>query len=220
MVHKLGEEISPEIGVFICAVIGNAIRWLRHIGDVSIGQSVVIVGPGLQGISAAAVAKESGADPIIVVGLSRDKARLEMAHRFGADKTIVSEETDSIEAVREFTNGKMADVVMDVSGSPSGAQLALSLAGRGSKFVLPGLYKENVLLDLNAAVVNEVQLLGVFSHDFRAVRPAITMAKKKRFPFEDLISHCFPLEDAERALKLVAGEEGEMPLKVLLNPNQ
>jgi alcohol dehydrogenase len=220
MVHKIGDEISPEIGVLICAVMGNAIRWLRHIGGVSIGQSVVIVGPGLQGISAAAVAKESGANPIIVIGLSRDKARLEMVSRFGADKTIVSEETDPIEAVRQITNGKMADIAMDVSGSPSGAQLALSLAGRGSKLVLPGLYKENVLLDLNAAVVNEVQLLGVFSHDFRAVRPAIKMAKKKRFPFEDLISHCFPLEDAEKALKLVAGEDVEMPLKVLLDPNR
>ncbi len=220
MVHKIGEEISPEIGVLICAILGNSIRWLRHIGGVSIGQSVVIVGPGLQGISAAAVAKESGADPIMVIGRSRDRARLETVQRFGADKTIVSEETDPIEVVREITNGKMADIVMDVSGNPSGAQLALSLAGKGSKFVLPGLYKENVSLDLNAAVVNEVQLLGVFSHDFRAVRPAIKMVKKKRFPFEELISHCFPLENAETALKLVAGEEGKMPLKVLLDPNQ
>ncbi len=84
---------------------------------------------------------------------------------------------------------------------------------------MPGLYKENVLLNLNHAVVNEIQLLGVFSHDFRAVRPAIKMVKKKRFPFEDLISHCFPLEDAEKAIKLVGGEEDEVPLKVLIDPN-
>ena len=60
-----------KVSHVICAVLGNSIRWLRHIGGVSIGQTVVIVGPGLQGISAAAVAKESGADPIIVIGLSR-----------------------------------------------------------------------------------------------------------------------------------------------------
>ena len=220
MVHGIGEEVSPEIGVLICAVLGNSIRWLRHIGGVSIGQTVVIVGPGLQGISATAVAKESGADPIIVIGLSRDQKRLEMAQRFGADVIINSEKTDPVEAVRKITNGKMAGLVMDVSASPSGAQLALSLAGKGSKFIMPGLYKENVSLNLNYAVVNEIHILGVFSHDFRAVRPAIKMAKKKRFPFEDLISHCFPLEDAEKAIKLVGGEEDEVPLKVLIDPNR
>ena len=220
MAHNIGEDVSPEAGVLICAVLGNSIRWLRHIGGVSIGQTVVIVGPGLQGISATAVAKESGADPIIVIGLSRDQNRLETAKRFGADIIINSDKTDPVEAVRQITNGKMAELVMDVSASPTGAQLSLSLAGKGSKFVMPGLYKENVSLDLNFAVVNEIQILGVFSHDFRAVRPAIKMVKKKNFPFEELISHCFPLEEAENAIKLVGGETDEVPLKVLINPNR
>ena len=219
MIHKIGDDISPEVGVLICAVLGNGIRWLRQIGGVSIGQSVVIVGPGLQGISATAVAKESGASPIIVVGLSRDRSRLEMARRFGADETIIADHADPVEAVRQITQGKMADLVMDVTGSPAGAVLALSLAGKGARFVLPGLYKEKVLVDLNYAVVNEIQILGVYSHDFLAVRPAINMVRKGRFPFQDLISHTLPLADAEKAVLMVAGETGEeMPLKVLLDP--
>jgi alcohol dehydrogenase len=194
---------------------------LRQIGGVSIGQAVVIVGPGLQGIAATAVAKESGASPIIVVGLSRDRDRLQTARRFGADVTIDAETVDPIETVRRITEGKMADVVMDVTGNPAGASLALSLAGKGSTLVLPGLYKEKVSIDLNLAVVNEIQILGVFSHDFRAVRPAIKMVREKKFPFEDLISHTFPLEDAEKALARVGGKGGdEMPLKVLLDPNR
>ncbi len=52
MVHKIGDEISPEIGVLICAVLGNGIRWLNHIGGVSIGHTVAIVGPGQQGLAA------------------------------------------------------------------------------------------------------------------------------------------------------------------------
>jgi len=219
MVHKIGDDISPEIGILICAVLGNSIRWLRQIGGVSIGNTVVIVGPGLQGISAAAVAKESGANPIIVVGLSRDRARLEMAKRFGADITLTSDEEDPLEAVSEITDGKMADIVMDVSSSSSGAELAYSLAGKGAAFVMPGLYKEKVSLDLNRAVVNELRLFGVYSHDFKAVRPAIKMVRNSRLPFEELISHCFPLEEAEKAVHLVGGKGDEVPLKVLLDPN-
>jgi threonine dehydrogenase-like Zn-dependent dehydrogenase len=81
------------------------------------------------------------------------------------------------------------------------------------------LYKEKVSLDLNRAVVNELKLLGVYSHDFRAVRPAIKMVRNSSLPFGDLISHCFPLEDAEKAVHLVAGQGEEVPLKVLLDPN-
>ena len=60
MVHKIGEDLSPEEGVLICAVVGNGVRWLRHIGGVTIGQPVAIVGPGQQGLAAVAVAKEAG----------------------------------------------------------------------------------------------------------------------------------------------------------------
>lgn len=220
MVHKIGEEISPEVGVLVCAVLGNGIRWLRQIGGVSVGDSVAIVGPGQQGLAGVAVAKESGANPIIVIGLSRDKSRLEMARRFGADFSINGDEEDPVETVAEITGGKMAEVVMDVSGNPAGAELALFLAGRRGTIVLPGIYKrKKASLDLDHAVVNEIKLVGVFSHDFRAVRPAIKMARQGKYPFGEMISHRFPLEEAERALHLVGGEvEGEMPLKVLLDP--
>ena len=220
MVHKIGEDISPEVGVLICAVIGNGIRWLRQIGGVSIGDTVVIVGPGLQGIAATAVAKEAGAGRVIVAGLARDKTRLETARRFGADRVIDIEETDPVEVVTKMTAGKMADVVMDVSGSPTGADLALSLAGKRATVVLPGIYKDSrVPINLNRAVVNEIKMLGVFSHDFRAVRTAIRLVRQKQYPFEDLISHRFKLEDAEQALRLVGGKiPCEMPLKVILIP--
>ena len=32
MVHRIGDDLTPEEGVLICAVLGNGVRWLRHIG--------------------------------------------------------------------------------------------------------------------------------------------------------------------------------------------
>jgi alcohol dehydrogenase len=221
MVHKIGEDISPEVGVLICAVLGNGVRWLRQIGGVSIGDAVVIVGPGPQGLAGVIVAKESGAAPIIVVGLSRDRTRLQTAKRFGADRTIDAEQEDPVGAVAELTGGKMANVVMDVTGNPAGAATALSLAGRRATVVLPGVYKgKPASLDLDRAVFHEIKLVGVFSHDFRAVQPAIKIARAGRYPLQDLITHRLPLEAAEYALRLVAGHEHEMPLKVVLDPKR
>ncbi len=219
MVHKLGEEVSPEVGVLICAVLGNAIRWLRHKGGVSIGDSVVIIGPGQQGLAGVVVAREAGAEPVVVVGLERDAPRLAMARELGAHLTVNLERQDPVQEVAEVTDGKMAKVVMDVSGSPGGACLAIALAGKKATVVLPGIYKKEVSLALDQVVFKELRLLGVFSHDFQAVGPAVKMARQGKYPLHRLVSHRFPLEEAERALRLVAGQEpGEMPLKVVLDP--
>lgn len=219
-VHYIGDEVSPELGVLICAVIGNGIRWLRHVGGVSIGDAVAILGPGQQGLAGVAVAKESGANPIFAIGLRKDKERLKMAKRFGADEVIMADEQDSLAIIHEATGGRMADVVMDVTGHYSGAELALPLTGRKGTLVLPGLYKhQKASLDLDVAVTREIRVQGVFSHDSPAVRAAIKMARSGRYPFEDLITNRLPLSQAEQAVKMVAGEIGEqMPLKVVLDP--
>ncbi len=222
MVHKIGEDISPEVGVLICAVMGNGVRWLRQIGGVSIGQAVAIVGPGPQGLAAVAVAKEAGAGPIMVVGLARDASRLELAARFGADLVINAEAQDPVPAVSQATGGAMASLVMDVTGSAGGARAALSLAGLGATIILPGLYgaQTEVPLALDQVVFKELRLQGVFSHDFDAVEPAIKMAASGDYPLDELITHRLPLEQAEYALQLVAGEvPGEDVMKVVLDPS-
>lgn len=222
MVHKVGEEISPEVGVLICAVLGNAVRWLRQVGGLSLGQSVAIVGPGQQGLAAVVVAREAGAGLVMVVGREADTARLELARRLGADLTVDADHEDPVEALRQATGGEMAELVMDVTGHPDGARTALALAGLGATVVLPGIYgaDKEVPLALDKVVFNEIRLLGVFSHDFRAVEPAIKIAASGRYPLADMISHRLPLEEARRALALVGGElPDERPLKVVLDPS-
>ncbi len=221
LVHKVGDGVSPELGVLVGAVFGNAVRWMSRIGNASLGRSVAIVGPGPIGLAAVAVAKECGAEPIIVMGLERDKSRLEMARRFGADVTVNVDREDAQEAVRQATRERMADLIMDVSGHPSGAALALSVAGIGATLVVPGLYgaSNSVGLLLDTVVVKELKLLGAYSQDFESVEAAIGLVKRGKYPLGEMISHRFPLEEAERALRLVEGaSEGEVPLKVVLNP--
>ena len=221
MVHRIGEDLSPEEGVLIGAVLGNAVRWLTRIGQCRMGQAVAVVGPGQQGMAATVVAKESGAGPIMVVGLARDKGRLELCRKLGADILVCSDEVDPVVVLREATAGHMADLVMEVTGQASGAALALDLAGVGATVVLPGLYgiSTQVPLPLDKAVFRELRLLGAFSQDFASVEAAIELARRRRYPIQEMISHRFPLERAEEAVRLVGGEgPGQPPLKVLIDP--
>ncbi|MBN2034802.1 MAG: alcohol dehydrogenase catalytic domain-containing protein [Deltaproteobacteria bacterium] len=221
MVHRIGEDLSPELGVLTGAVLGNGVRWLSRMGGCCVGQTVAIVGPGQQGMAATIVAGDSGAEPIMVVGLRRDKKRLDLCREFGAHLAIYLED-DPVSVLNEATGGAMAELVMDVSGHPSGAALALDLAGVGATVVLPGLYgaATQVPLLLDKAIFKEMKLLGVFSQDFASVEAAIKLARRGNHPFAKMISHRFPLEKAEEAVRLVGGEfQGEPPLKVVIDPD-
>jgi len=221
MIHKVRKELRPEVGILICAVLGNGIRWLRTIGGISIGDTVVIQGPGQQGLAGVIVAKESGARKVIVTGMTKDRARFELAKTFGAGEIVNVEKTDPVEAVREFTGGKMADLVMDVTGNPDGARMAIDLVKKKGTVILPGLYgmDKEIPLILDKVVFKEVRVQGVYSHDFRSVIPAIHLAESGRYPLEKMVTHRFPLEEAEKAVRVAGGEvEGEDPIKVVIVP--
>ncbi|MGD0915916.1 MAG: alcohol dehydrogenase catalytic domain-containing protein [Thermodesulfobacteriota bacterium] len=221
MIHQVRRDLLPEIGVLICAVLGNAVKWLRMIGRVSQGNTVVIQGPGQQGLAGVIVAKEAGAGKIIVTGMTKDSARFELAKIFGADEIIDVEKTNPEEALKEITHGRMADLVMDVTGNPTGAMSAIDLVKKKGTIILPGLYgmDRKIPLVLDKIIYKEVRIQGVFSSDSRSVIPAIQLAESGRYPLEQMVSHRFPLKEAERAVKVAGGEiEGEDPIKVVIVP--
>jgi alcohol dehydrogenase len=221
MVHKISEDLPAEAAVLIGAVLGNAVRWLRNIGNVAIGQTVVIQGPGLQGLAGVIVARESGASRIIITGLEKDQKRFALAREFGAADCINVEKQDPVEVVRELTRGVMANIVMDVTGSPQGPVRALDLVAKGGMIILPGIYGADkaIPLILDKAVFKEVRIQGVLSQNLQSVLPAIALAESRKYCIEKMVTHRLPLSEAERALRMVGGElKEEGAIKVVLIP--
>src|ERR1041385_9049395 len=108
-------------------------RWRQH---------VVVQGAGPVGIAALAVAKNAGADQVIVIG--GPKQRLAIAARFGADHTIdIDELRDApgrIAAVRQLTGGQGADAVLECVGSPAAAAEGMEMCRDGGKYLVLGHY--------------------------------------------------------------------------------
>ena len=220
-VHRVDDTLLPEVGVLVCAVLGNGVRWLQVIGGISAGDTVVIEGPGQQGLAGVVVAKDAGAGRIIVTGMSRDRRRLELARTFGAETIVDAEKGDPVKTVAELTEGRMADIVMDVTGNPKGAGTAIDLVKRKGTVIIAGFYgmDREIPLVLDKVVFKEARLQGVFSHDSQSVVPALRLAESGKYPLEKMVTHRFPLEKAEQAVKVAAGEvEGEDPIKVVIIP--
>ena len=92
MLHKVPKGVSPELAGIVTPM-ANGIEWALFDCGVGYNSSVLIQGPGQQGMAQTVACKQAGASCIIVTGTAKDVKRLEVAKKLGADYTInVSEE--------------------------------------------------------------------------------------------------------------------------------
>jgi alcohol dehydrogenase len=209
-VHRIPDEVPTEEAVF-AGILGDSIRWVRDVGGVTIGDTVVIQGVGPQGLCAVVAARASGAATVIATGLGRDRRRLEMALELGADAAIDVEREPVVEAVQRVTGGRLADVVVELSGAPSAVQACLELARPMGSVVIAGLTGDReVPLRTDQLAWKELRWQGVFACEGTHLVRALQLIATRRYPFARMISHRFSLDQAEAALDLVGGAGGEL----------
>jgi len=219
VLHKVSHTVPPELAVLFNP-LGAGIRWAVQLPGTTIGDTVVILGPGQRGLASTIAAREAGADTIIVTGLKRDAAKLALAHEFGATHTINADEQDPVAAVREITGSRGADVVVDVAAfSADTVVQGIDMARRGGTVVLAGTKGTNMVKELmsDKIVFKELRILGAMGVDFHAYAPAIRIIESGRYPLAKMHTHTMPLEKAEHAIEVLAGKvPGEDAIHVAL----
>ncbi|MDE2989784.1 MAG: zinc-binding dehydrogenase [Chloroflexota bacterium] len=218
-VHRVSERITPEVGVVIGAVLANGIRWVQTLGNAGIGDTVVVFGPGPQGLACTIAAHAAGASRIIVVGLARDRARLDLAQELGATETLIASDA-TVAEIEALTAGRMADVAIDVTASPGAAGHAASVVRPLGTFVMAGSKGgAPVELPWDQLVAREVRVLGVNSHETQAVRAAVQLAETGRYPLDRMLTHRLPLAQAATGIELVrSATPADGVIKVALDP--
>src|SRR5277367_7005944 len=93
--------------------MSNGIEWALFEAGVGYDSTVLIQGPGQQGLSQTVACKQAGASLIIVTGTTKDKARMEVAKKLGADYVIDVQKEDPLQRIMEITGGKGVDVSLD-----------------------------------------------------------------------------------------------------------
>jgi threonine dehydrogenase-like Zn-dependent dehydrogenase len=200
-VHRIEAGVPAEAAC-LSSVIGNGLRWISTKAQVQPGESVVIIGPGPQGLATVIAAREAGASPIIVTGLARDRMRLELAEEFGADYLVNVEEKEPVRAVAEITGGEMADVVVVCTGSPAALRVGLELLKPLGRYVIIGLDGGlETPLRTDTIVRKELKVLGGLGQAWN-VEAAVKLINSRRYPVEKMVTHVFPLEGVEEALRL------------------
>lgn len=222
ILHKISEAVPAEAGILVEAIIANGIHWIK-LAQTGIGNSVVIQGCEPKALAAVLAAKESGASPIITTGLTSDENgdRFALAKDFGADDTINMEKEDVVNKVRDLTGGRMADIVVDVTGNPKAILKSIELVRPQGTVICAGHVGPGnttpIITDIITA--KEIKFQGGSSNGFEDVTAALKLVESGKHSVQKMVTHKFSLRQAENAFKTAAGElPGSRPVKVALTP--
>jgi len=222
IVHKVRHDLPASLAVMFNP-LGAGFRWAVELPRTGPGDTVLVLGPGQRGLASVIAARAAGADRIIVTGLTRDAQKLQLAQEFGADHVIDVESEDARARVLEYTGGRGADVVVEVSSyATEPVAEALYYAATGARVVLAGVkgFKPVPGFVSDLIVAKELTLVGAFGVTSRAYEAAIRLIESGRVPLARMHTHDFPLEQAERAIQMLGGEvPGEASIHSCVRPD-
>src|SRR5690349_11400045 len=107
-----------------------------EITPVSLGDTAVVVGAGMVGLLVVQALRVAGCGKIIAVDLEPEK--LELAKKFGADLGFKADACDVPQEVRYLTNGRGADVALEVVGLSATVNTAIASLRKGGALTVVG----------------------------------------------------------------------------------
>ncbi|HSN88835.1 MAG TPA: alcohol dehydrogenase family protein [Thermoanaerobaculia bacterium] len=185
-------------------------------GGVGPGKVVAIVGCGPVGLMGVVSARELGAERIFAIDALPE--RLALAERYGATPVLLKQ-TDPVEVVREATEGRGADVVLEAAGGPQAARLAFDLVRPGGALSAVAVHTEERL----AFSPVEAYDKNLSFHTGRSparhyMERLLPFIQSRKYDLGALISHRLSLDEGPRGYDIF-DRRLEGCTKVVLTPS-
>jgi threonine dehydrogenase-like Zn-dependent dehydrogenase len=220
VLHRVPDTVSDELAGIVTP-LSNGIEWALFEAGVGYASTVLIQGPGQQGLSQVVACKQAGASLIIVTGTSKDAARLQLAKDLGADHVIDVQQGDVLEQIRDLTGGVGLDYVLDCTAGAGTTPILTgidALKRREGRLVVQGELAAFPDFPLKQVTEKAITIHSARGHSYRACELALDQLASGRFPLERLTTHTFGLADVDRAIRAVGGEVEEDVVHVSLLP--
>jgi threonine dehydrogenase-like Zn-dependent dehydrogenase len=220
----LGEDIDPIVGVF--SQIGSIALNAVLDANVHLGEVVAVFGQGVPGLLAMQLTRLSGAT---VVGVDAMARRLALSNALGADRVVDFTQESPAEVVKAMTDGRGADVSIEISGSAAALHEAVRSTAYNSRVVTSGFFQgaASALFLGDEFHHNRIEIVcsqisGVSRsldhrwNEARLQRTFMTLAALNRVELHPLISHVIPSREAADAYRLL-DERPEEAVQVVLD---
>ncbi len=193
---KLPENVSTLEGALIEPLAVGFHAAIQ--GDAHLGQKAVVMGAGCIGLVSMMALKARGVSEVYVVDIM--KKRLDKAMELGADGVIDGAKEDVLEQVRQLTDGKGMDLVIETAGTEITTRQAIHMAKKGANIVLVGYSKSGEMnLPMSLVLDKEITIKTVFR--YRHIYPiAIDAVAIGKVNLKGIVTDIFPLNEAQKAM--------------------
>lgn len=179
---KIPEEVSQREAA-VAEPLACGIHATNLLGDVQ-GKDIVVIGPGIIGLSAFFGAKLAGAGRVLVSGVGSERKALIEKH---GGEYIDSSKEDLTSFVEKWTNGNLADIVYECVGLQGTLNTAINLTKPGGKIMVMGVFEKPPVVDLNTLQEAERVILTSQAH-IDEIATALSYMKDKKIDAEELIT--------------------------------
>jgi L-iditol 2-dehydrogenase len=176
--------------------------------NVSVGDSVAVIGAGPIGLFFVNLCKLRGAE---VTAIDLSDARLEIARRLGADETVNAKVPDVVQTVKNLTDqARGVDIAIEAAGYPETWEQAIQMARKGGLVTLFGGCKSGTSISISTERLHYLGLTikGAFHTTPYEIEVALDLIARKAIDTEAFISGEFPLSRVKEALEKHARQEG------------
>jgi L-iditol 2-dehydrogenase len=215
---KLPDHIPFEVGALI-EPLATMWRLMKRAGIQS-GDTVMILGAGVLGLSAVQVATRMGA--AMVISADRNQWKLEYAKPLGADLVIDrSKHTpeEVAEIVRQNNLGRLPDVVVVIPPNIDALKEGIALTGPGGRVSQfgptgPG---DTLTIDPNDFFFREITYASSYSSTPLETKEVAELIFRGKLKVQHLISHHLTLDEIMEGLALK--KKAEDSLKIIVHPH-
>jgi alcohol dehydrogenase/L-iditol 2-dehydrogenase len=200
LLHKVPDSVEFKYAAMTepCSVAYSA---TIDPGLLKLGDRIAVLGPGPIGILSAIMAKLGGAE-VALVGLERDKPRLEIAKKYGIEVVFNS----PVEWARA-TDGLGCDGIVDATGVSVALQGALEAIRPNGWISKVGWGPQPLNFSLDPLVQKNVRLQGSFSHNWPMWEKVLRMLDTKQLDLTPILGGVYPIDQWQTAFeKMHSGE--------------
>ena len=232
--RKIDDNLKDEEVLFLTDIFPtgwSAVDWAGIKG----GETVAVFGCGPVGIMAQKAAWLRGAKRVI--GIDVLDYRLEIARRSARSEILNYNTVNVVEALREMTEGRGADVCIDavgmeanrnfgekilnlVQGQAGTAKIidtCASAVRRGGVISIVGVYATRYRFPLGQIFDKGITLRMGQAPVQRYIDQLLQLVRDKKVVLDDIITHTLPLDQAAHAYDIFCKKQDDC-LKVVLKP--
>jgi L-iditol 2-dehydrogenase len=210
---RIPDSMTFDEGSFIeplaCVVRAQRFAKLRA------GQTVLVIGSGISGLLHVQLAKARGAARVVATDIS--DYRLNAAKQFGADATIHG--ADDVPArLKEFNDGRLADVVIVCTGALPAIQQATKSIDRGGTllFFAPTTAGVDAPIPLFDFWRDEITVVTSYAGSGDDLKESLELISDRKVRVADMVTHRLPLAETGVGFQLTAS--GLDSIKVIIDP--